>query len=102
MGALTKVEREQLRERIVDLARREPDRSSRSIAREVGASIATVSRHRRRLASDPAAKIAGPIEPSPLPAQLCECARPWANGEGGCCLCGHGLPLSMLLAGVRA
>jgi hypothetical protein len=99
MGGVTRIEREQLVERILDLACREPDRSSRSIAREVGSSIATVSRHRRRLASDPAAKIAGLVEASPLPAETCKCSRSWSNGDGRCLHCGHDLPLLLAVGG---
>jgi hypothetical protein len=97
MATLTKVERGRLRARILELLRRQPDRSAYSIARELDTTVATVTRTRRRAASDPLEDAAELVEPSPMQAVPCSCERPWSNGERGCVLCGRSLRFDYLM-----
>lgn len=100
MPGLPVVERRELVARVVAALRADPSRSSRSIARDLATTVATVSRHRRALAAGDVPDVlldAGPVFESvwtqPLSAPLCGCGSAAWRDAGRCLRCGRDLPL---------
>jgi DNA-binding MurR/RpiR family transcriptional regulator len=77
------------RERIVEMLRADPSRSSGSIARAVGCSTATVARQRQRFLIEPPADAREALDQGAKPAPFCRCDEPMPRGAARCLRCGR-------------
>jgi len=78
---MARARRLRLHDRILDLARRQPDRSSYSIACELGTTTATVVRVREGAGSGPPADAGEALAQGAWPAPVCRCDRPMPGDD---------------------
>jgi hypothetical protein len=89
MAALSRSERDQLRERVRELVHADPARSSRSIAKVLGCSTPTVIRYRNTITTDPPADGDQALEHGAQRAPACRCDRALPTEGGRCLRCGR-------------